>query len=298
MATRIQLRRDISANWISRNPILAEGEIGIETDTNKLKIGNGVSAWNILNYYESAISNHSELNLDDGTNPHGTTKQDVGLNNVDNTSDVDKPISTATQTALNSKLDKDTTAGVERVYTINPDGSQATKPTSELGGDTFTLTFHIVAKTWVLDTWYQQYSGSGFNISGNTAYGTGAIPTSTVHLNGSWLLIPSGFIIDKVTFGVQGISSALSGTAYRNEVYITRGEVTLEQNNNSQTNIEVLCQQEIDFQGVVLNSKFLKDLTIASHTAKTLSILQVVMREKLYNNANYSVVMNITFKKA
>ena len=56
MATRIQLRRDTGANWISSNPILAEGEIGIEIDTNKLKIGNGISAWNILNYYESSTS--------------------------------------------------------------------------------------------------------------------------------------------------------------------------------------------------------------------------------------------------
>lgn len=40
----------------------------------------------------------------------------------------------AVKKQLDSKLDKNTTAGVERVYTINPDGSQATKPTSELGG--------------------------------------------------------------------------------------------------------------------------------------------------------------------
>ena len=103
MATRIQLRRDISTNWISNNPILAEGEIGIETDTNKLKIGNGISTWNILNYYGATLSKHSELTLDDGTNPHGTTKSDIGLSNVDNTSDIDKPISTATQTALDLK---------------------------------------------------------------------------------------------------------------------------------------------------------------------------------------------------
>lgn len=38
-----------------------------------------------------------------GTNPHGTTKADVGLSNVDNTSDLNKPISTATQIALNGK---------------------------------------------------------------------------------------------------------------------------------------------------------------------------------------------------
>ena len=51
-----------------------------------------------------AISNHSELNLDDGTNPHGTTKADVGLDNVDNTSDLDKPISNDTQSALDLKV--------------------------------------------------------------------------------------------------------------------------------------------------------------------------------------------------
>lgn len=39
-------------------------------------------------------------------NPHQVTKAQVGLENVDNTSDADKPISTATQTALNSKVDK------------------------------------------------------------------------------------------------------------------------------------------------------------------------------------------------
>ena len=39
-------------------------------------------------------------------NPHGTTKADVGLGNVENTSDLNKPISTATQTALNNKQDK------------------------------------------------------------------------------------------------------------------------------------------------------------------------------------------------
>ena len=79
----------------------------------------------------TVITNHSGLGLDDGTNPHGTTKGDVGLGNVDNTSDIDKPISNATQTALNLKLDKVTTSGVERAYIINADGSQGTKATSE-----------------------------------------------------------------------------------------------------------------------------------------------------------------------
>jgi len=43
---------------------------------------------------------HSDLTLDDGTNPHGTTKADVSLGNADNTSDINKPVSTSTQTAI------------------------------------------------------------------------------------------------------------------------------------------------------------------------------------------------------
>ena len=40
------------------------------------------------------------------SNPHSVTKTQVGLGNVDNTSDVNKPISTATQTALDGKVEE------------------------------------------------------------------------------------------------------------------------------------------------------------------------------------------------
>ena len=50
MATKIQLRRDLSSNWASTNPILAQGEPGVELDTNNMKIGDGVKAWNDLAY--------------------------------------------------------------------------------------------------------------------------------------------------------------------------------------------------------------------------------------------------------
>ncbi len=50
MALRLQLRRDLAANWVSNNPILLPGELGIETDTLKFKIGNG-SRWNSITSY-------------------------------------------------------------------------------------------------------------------------------------------------------------------------------------------------------------------------------------------------------
>jgi len=47
---QLQFRRDTSTAWTSNNPILAAGEMGIETDTNLFKIGNGSSRWNVLAY--------------------------------------------------------------------------------------------------------------------------------------------------------------------------------------------------------------------------------------------------------
>lgn len=50
MAVQIQIRRGTAANWTSANPTLAEGELGYETDTGKLKAGDGSTAWTGLSY--------------------------------------------------------------------------------------------------------------------------------------------------------------------------------------------------------------------------------------------------------
>ena len=47
-----------------------------------------------------ALDNH----IENKGNPHGVTKEDVGLENVDNTADLDKPISNLTQAALDEKV--------------------------------------------------------------------------------------------------------------------------------------------------------------------------------------------------
>lgn len=48
--TRIQLRNDLAATWYSKNPVLNKGEIGIEIDTRKMKVGDGTTTWNALSY--------------------------------------------------------------------------------------------------------------------------------------------------------------------------------------------------------------------------------------------------------
>jgi len=50
MAVKIQFRRDTGTNWTSNNPILLEGELGLNTTTDKFKVGDGTTAWNSLAY--------------------------------------------------------------------------------------------------------------------------------------------------------------------------------------------------------------------------------------------------------
>jgi hypothetical protein len=50
MAQQIQLRNGTYTQWFTANPTLAVGEIGVETDTNRFKVGTGTTAWNSLSY--------------------------------------------------------------------------------------------------------------------------------------------------------------------------------------------------------------------------------------------------------
>lgn len=127
---RMKQRRKTAASWTSTNEVLLEGEIGLETDTRKIKFGDGVTAWASLSYstglalgtgVDTFLATPSSDNLraavtgETGTGalvfgtspnitaPTGIVKGDVGLGNADNTSDANKPVSTAQQTALNLK---------------------------------------------------------------------------------------------------------------------------------------------------------------------------------------------------
>ena len=47
---KVQLRRDTASNWTTKNPVLLSGEMGIESDTNKFKFGDGNKTWTQLDY--------------------------------------------------------------------------------------------------------------------------------------------------------------------------------------------------------------------------------------------------------
>ena len=66
---RILIRRDTAANWTAANPTLASGELGGETDTGKLKLGNGSTAWNSLAYQGGVTSINGNTGVVTGLAP-------------------------------------------------------------------------------------------------------------------------------------------------------------------------------------------------------------------------------------
>jgi len=71
MVDKIQIRQDTSANWSSNNPTMSQGELGLETDTRLIKIGDGSITWNNLTYI-------NQPTLNNGTPGSGTTAAEYG----------------------------------------------------------------------------------------------------------------------------------------------------------------------------------------------------------------------------
>lgn len=53
---RMEQRNDTAANWTAANPVMLAGEFGYETDTNKMKLGDGTTAWNGLDYISVTVA--------------------------------------------------------------------------------------------------------------------------------------------------------------------------------------------------------------------------------------------------
>lgn len=63
MAVIIQIRRGNAADWTSANPVLSQGELGLELDTVKFKIGNGSDDWITLPYWSGSGTDHTHINI-------------------------------------------------------------------------------------------------------------------------------------------------------------------------------------------------------------------------------------------
>ena len=78
MANKIQLRRDTTANWNNVNPILADGEPGLDITTNQVKYGNGANAWVDLSYASGGSVGFEYSTVQEGIGSNGS----VGVTSI------------------------------------------------------------------------------------------------------------------------------------------------------------------------------------------------------------------------
>ena len=107
------------------------------------------------------------------------TKTNIGLGNVDNTSDLDKPISTATQTALNSKIDTAGTGLSKTGTTLNHSNSVTANTTSSIKKFKYDSEGHITESTELTQA-EQNAINSGITAEGVAQIGTNKTNISSI----------------------------------------------------------------------------------------------------------------------
>jgi len=140
---KILFRRDTAANWTSENPVLSAGEIGLETNTNKIKLGDGSTVWSSLPYFYGSLDN---TNLDGLADVTITNAQNGDVLRWNGTAWVNDPINLSTDTVGDYVQNLVAGTGV----TVTNNSGEATTPTVAIGQSVATnasVTFADVTTT-------------------------------------------------------------------------------------------------------------------------------------------------------
>jgi hypothetical protein len=178
MATvRIQLRRGTASEWTTANPVLAAGETGIETDTRKIKFGDGTTAWSSLGYLNAG--DISELSQDAvNTALVAGTGLDKVYNDNANTITLDIDSTVTTNSGAQTLTNK-TISGNSNTISLKADTSEnwsednPVLSAGEIGIETDTLKIKI---------------GTGANWNSITAYAN-TVPSDLNNTLGGYVLL-------------------------------------------------------------------------------------------------------------
>lgn len=132
--TVIKIRRGTATQWTTANPVLAAGEIGLETNTNRTKYGDGTTAWSSLPYSVADASGTSSVDWTAVLNKPATFPPSSHTHAI---SDV-----TSLQTSLDAKQDK--VSGVSDTEIGYLDGVTSAIQT-QINGKAATVHTHVMA---------------------------------------------------------------------------------------------------------------------------------------------------------
>jgi hypothetical protein len=161
MTSRLQQRRDTAANWTSNNPTLAAGEIGLETDTSKFKIGNGSTAWTSLAYANGLTATSTD------TLTNKTLTNDAFIGSLENANVV--------ASAATGTINVDTITSTVWYYTSNASANF----TLNIRGNSGTSLNTLMATNQVITVVF-------LNTNGSTAYYPNAFQIDGTSVTPKW----------------------------------------------------------------------------------------------------------------
>ena len=217
MATvRIQVRRGTASQWTSANPTLAAGELGVESDTNLFKFGNGSTAWTSLAYANNSDVAIGEISQDAIntalTMGAGLTKTyNDGANTI--TITVDSSV-----VALKSYVDSAVSAhesDTTSVHGIADTAALATKTYADTAVSTHnddTTNVHGIADTSILVTTTGSQTLTTKSLTSPTLTGTPVAPTATAGTD-TTQIATTAFVQDAIELVVGAAPSALNTLA-------------------------------------------------------------------------------------
>src|ERR1039458_7888394 len=212
MSVQIQLRRGNSSDWTTANPLLAQGEVGIELNTGLSKIGDGILSWNNLSYSSASYSlnggtsgNSSSLSASYFSNGN-TTINDDGFNTI-----TTAVFSNGTNIDNNGNLSVFGSANLDNgaAYTDGNGNIIAVSVTALFNGNGSQIT-NIQSASYATTASYALNGGSG---GGSVSSSWASSSLSASHLNSGQYL-------------VTGIRSSLFGTASWTNNSVTASYIT------------------------------------------------------------------------
>lgn len=203
--TRIQLRRDTAANWSTNNPTPAAGEPCYETDTGKLKIGDGSTAYNNLAYQGGGSTPTNMVTTD-------TTQTITGLKNFQPASSASYGVKAGLAVG-NLRIGTDNSSSPnpvlsgEGIKIVNSSGGQiaafSNTESIALGNGSAAMSLNCLANTVNLK------AGASINYVGNLAIGTKTLKyTSATGDTTDLLAGGSGATIDDTTTSTDSVWSS------------------------------------------------------------------------------------------
>ena len=208
MTVKIQVRRGTAAAWVTANTVLSAGEIGFETDTLRIKIGDGTTAWTSLGY-ASGGSSYATTATAAGTTTLTATSAYAQFFTGSTTQTVVLPVASTMTLGQTFYINNNSSGAL----TVNSSGSNLV---TTIPGNTTVMVTCILASGTTAASWDADYTGAT-TITGTGSLVLGTAPTlSNLTLTGTLTagasVGTSGFVLTSTGSGVQWAAAASDAT--------------------------------------------------------------------------------------